>query len=150
LALEAGEPKRVTRALAMEALSGASLGGAVREQGKAVIVEAEKLARSIEDPYSTTFVKAVSGAMAYMEGSWRPAYERSVAAADEFRSQCTGVAWELASGRQICLWSLCYLGRLTDLAEAVRVGLRECLDAGDLYASVAVRCGFPNCIWLVR
>jgi eukaryotic-like serine/threonine-protein kinase len=150
LALEAGEPKRVTRALAMEALSGASLGGAVREQGKQVIVEAEALARSIDDTYSKIFVKAVSGAMAYMEGSWRIAFERSAAAGEEFRSHCTGVAWEIASGRQICLWSLCYLGRLTELAEAVRVGLRECLDAGDLYASVAVRAGFPNCVWLVK
>ncbi len=150
LALEIGEPKRVTRALAMEALSGASLGGADRARGKQVIVEAEQLARTIDDPYSRIFVEAVYGAMAYMEGSWRLAYERSTSAAEQFRSHCTGVAWELASGRQICVWSLCYLGRLTDLAEAARVGLRECLEAGDRYASVAVRAGFPNCVWLVR
>lgn len=150
MALRAGEPSRVLRGLGMEAVSAAALGGPNHQKAKNILARAEQLTSLAGAPYDRAFAKLCTGSTLYLRGEWLSAYSLCDAAENEFRSDCRGVAWEIASGQQIIVWALCYLGRAQELVRRVGVNLRESLERGDLYAAMSLRSGFPNFLWLVQ
>ena len=96
LALRAGEPFRVARALALEAAQTASRGGATRKRALQIAQRGEELAHRVGHPHAIGLSIWASGVGAYLVGHWKKAAELCEQAAEVLRDQCTGVTWELA------------------------------------------------------
>jgi eukaryotic-like serine/threonine-protein kinase len=150
LALEAGEPHRVARALAIEAGYSSASGGSSAERTAELLRATQTLARRLEEPYTLGWASAAEGVTASLEGRWKIAHDACERAESIFRDRCRGVAWEIASMRWFSLWSLSYLGGLAELAERVPVRLREAKERGDLYATICHSTGLANLVWLAQ
>jgi len=132
LALKAGEPFRVARALAVEAAHLASSGAMKR--AKIVLAEAEALALRLQRPYTSGIVELARGAVAYFEERWSDALQHCRAAAATFRLHCTGATWEINTANAFSLWSLVKMGWIAELTRICPALLKEARDRGDLYA----------------
>ncbi len=148
LALDAGEPHRIARAIAMEASYSSASGGAARERTAELLRTTQALARRLDDPYSLAWAAAAEGITAALEGRWKVGHDAAERAEAIFRERCTGASWEIASMRWISLWSLSYLGNLGELSRRIPERLREAKDRGDLYASLCHSIGLANLVWL--
>jgi serine/threonine protein kinase/tetratricopeptide (TPR) repeat protein len=148
LALAAGEPFRILRGLAMEAMLVAGIGGD-QKRIESLLARAEDLTRGCHRAYADGIIAMSKGAVALLQGKWRSAHELGTLAEAIFRARCTGVTREIAGVRQNLLWPLAYLGRLRNLAGEVHRTVRTALDRGDLFAAMGARSGFPNIVWLM-
>ncbi len=148
LALEAGEPSRVVKALALEIAFSASGGSRTVARTERLFEVVEGLARELADPQAIGLVDATAGIAAYQQGRFRVALERSLTAQHLFRDQCTGVAWELSTVRLFAMWSRYYLGECAMIAREVPMALREAEARGDLYEITALGTGLVNARWL--
>jgi tetratricopeptide (TPR) repeat protein len=100
LALRAGEPFRIARALALATChQAATSGGLGRHRTAALLAVVDRLARQIDRPYPRGMVALAEGVTAYLQGRWRDGLLGCDRAEDIFRNACTGVAWELDSAR---------------------------------------------------
>jgi len=149
LALAAGEPYRVVRALATEAAYAGNAGGAGRKRAATLIRSATELADRVGHPHALGLVAAVTGIVAYQEGRFRAAFEYCSAAERTFRDRCTGVAWEMETAQIFGTMAMAHLGRLRALSRRVPGLLAAAHARGDLYAGTNFRLGYPNLAWLV-
>ncbi|MSP61409.1 MAG: serine/threonine-protein kinase PknK [Myxococcales bacterium] len=149
LALEAGEPYRITRAIAMEAGFTAAAGVPARRRTARLLAVAEELSKTITEPHAHGVTAAAGGFAAFLEGRWQTSLEHFEAAEKIFQDQCTGVAWELHTAQLYALHDLTYLGRLGDLARLYPIRLREAHERGNVYATTSLRAALPNIAWLV-
>jgi hypothetical protein len=148
LALKAGEPSRVARALAFEACLTAAMGADGVARANTLAAEAEKIADEVKDAHATGLAVAARAIALHMNGHWRDCLPFFDEAERIFRERCTGVAWELATGNLLRSYSLARLGELTELSKNVTAFLQEAEQRGDLYGSTVLRMGEPNLIWL--
>ncbi len=148
LALEAGEPSRVARALAFEACLTAAMGADGVARANTLAAAAEKLADEVNDAHATGLAVAARAIALHMNGHWGDCLPFFDEAERIFRERCTGVAWELATGNLLRSYSLARLGELTELSKNVTAFLQEAEQRGDLYGSTVLRMGEPNLIWL--
>ena len=133
LALRAGEPFRVCRALAVEATYRASAGDS---RGAATVLdEASRIAARLGRPYADAIIELCRGAAAYLAGQWPEALPLARRAASRFRQDCTGVAWEIDTAHAFMLWSLAKMGELGELTRLTPELLNDADERGDLYAS---------------
>jgi hypothetical protein len=148
LALRAGEPYRVARALAWEAAHLANYGWPARRRTAGLLAEAEALARRLEHPHALGMAKLAAGITAYMEGRWQEARAASEASARIFRERCTGVAWELDTAHSFCLWALSFLGEVGEITRRLPALLQEARERGDLYAATNLGTFVGHLTWL--
>lgn len=134
LALAAGEPGRIARALAMEAAHNATAGHSSRQRTARILTRADELSRLTGEPYAAGMVELARGVSAYLEGRWRAAVESCDAATRTFRAGCTGAAWELDTASAFALWALSHLGEIAELARRFPGLLQQARERGDLYA----------------
>lgn len=134
LALRAGEPYRIARALAVQVGYSASRGGENREQTRRLIRETFELVVRSDEPHALGLATMTAGLAAYLEGRWRRGRERLEEAEEILRSRCTGVAWELDNAHFYQLRSLVYLGDVDELHRRLPKLVKEARDRGDLYA----------------
>jgi hypothetical protein len=149
LALRAGEPNRVARALAMEAAHSSAAGSASAARSAKLIAAAEALAGKCYAPELHGLVTATVGIVAFLEGRWRVAHDRCSEGERIFRDRCLGAAWEADSAQAFKLWSLSYLGDMRELVRAVPQAIHEAEERGDLYAATNLRIGELNFVHLV-
>jgi hypothetical protein len=133
LALRAGEPFRVARALAVEAAHLASSGATVR--ASSVLAHAEDLANRIQRPYAAGIVLMASAAIQYFAERWKDSLRLAGEAEATFRQHCTGVAWELDTASAFGLWSLAKMGEIAELSRVCPALLKEARGRGDRYAT---------------
>ena len=136
LALRAGEPYRVARALAVEAAQAATAGRPARRRAARLLDRAESLARGSGRPYALGMVALARGVSAYLEGRWRDALGACDGAEAIFRDGCTGVAWELNTAHAYALWALSHLGEWVEMSRRFPVLINEARERGDLYAEM--------------
>jgi serine/threonine protein kinase len=148
LALRAGEPYRVARALAWEVAHLANYGGSTRHRTARLLETAEALARRLKHPHAQGLVTLAAGITAYMEGRWHSALELSDRAAQVFRERCTGVAWELDTAHSFALWSLFFLGEVAEISARLPALLQEARERGDLYAATNLGTFVGHVTWL--
>ncbi|HJZ88292.1 MAG TPA: AAA family ATPase [Polyangia bacterium] len=148
LALEAGEPFRVARALAAEAGYSATAGGRSRERTAALVETARVLAQKVGHPLALALVTIADGLAAVLEGRWKYGRARCQEAEQKFRDHYVGIAWEVASIQQFALWALGYLGELEELSRQVPACLKEARERADLNADTNLRIGRPSLAWL--
>jgi tetratricopeptide (TPR) repeat protein len=139
LALRAGEPYRVARALAME--GGYSSTGGWRSAARTaqIFQVTMALAERIGHPHALGLATVSAGVAASLEGRWAKALELCERADPILRERCTGVAWELDTVDLTSLVSLIYLGRWNDVAERLPALLKDAHERGDLYKSTFLR-----------
>jgi hypothetical protein len=139
LALRAGEPYRVARALANEAPYSALGGLANRKRTANLNGRAMALANRVHDPRALGIAYLGAGISAYMEGRWKVSWELAEKCERIFRERCTGTAWELDTTHIYSLRALFFLGELNELSHRVPALLKEAGERGDLFAEMSFR-----------
>ena len=139
LALNAGEPYRVARALALEAAYSAKDGGRKRERTAAICHQAMVLAKQINHPHTNALAILESAFSAYMEGNWLKAYEEFNRGEQILREQCTNVTWELDTKHYFYMRTLLFLGRIAELLQNRSSLLKEAQERGDLFVTTNLR-----------
>jgi eukaryotic-like serine/threonine-protein kinase len=149
LSLEAGEPYRVARALALEASFVANAGGPAHNDVAALLAQADAVASRIDAPHAVGLVRGVRGIAMFLEGRWARSVDMLDEADDIFRERCVGVPWERASVRAFGLWDLWFLGDLREFARRTPLYLREAQERGDRYFATSIRSYLTNAYWLM-
>jgi len=145
LALDAGEPLRVVRALCTEAAYYAATGGGrARRQAAAALEAARRVGGEITDPVSLGLTEVCAAGYHYFSGEFTPGFERAQFAADHLRARCTGVAWELTNSHIFGMWSLAHTADIPALTRHVPTILDESRERGDLLATASQRAGLPS------
>jgi serine/threonine protein kinase len=147
LALQAGEPYRLTRALAAEACFSATKGEKGKERTERLVSRVERSARAIAEPHAIGMSMMARSMESYYLGLFRDSVQQADEAESIFRERCTGVSWEISTTSNYALCSLMYLGELGQLAQRVPLRLREAEEHGDLYAGLDPVCR-PGIMWL--
>ncbi len=149
-ALEAGEPHRVQRALAMEASYSSAEGGKAQKRTAELLGMAQAMAKRLDHPYAVALATMAEGIGATLEGRWKTGHESSQRAEAMFRDRCTGVNWEVATSRWFENWSLAYRGGIGELVKRIPAHLHEAKERGDLYAIITHSTGLANLVWLAE
>ena len=150
LALRAGEPFRVARALATEAGFVSTGGGRSRQRAARLVEAARTLAEQVDRPEALAYAKFAAGIASFYVGEFAAARADCEAAERMMRERCTSVAWEINTAQTFAGSSLLYLGELAELARRVPIRLREARERGDLYATADVTAGRPIVGWLME
>jgi len=147
LALDAGEPFRIARALAAEACFAATKGERGKKRTERLVSRAERSARAASQEHAIGMATVARAMESYYLGHFRDAVRNADEAEQIFRERCTGVSWEISTAVNYSLCSLVYLGELGSLAQRVPQRLHEAEMHGDLYAGLDPACR-PGIIWL--
>jgi len=148
LALDAGDPVRVARALTLEIGLTATAGYASRPKWSAIVGEARKVLDVLMDPHASALVLGVEGVAETLCGEWAAGLAKCDAAAEVLRAQPTASAWELDATMIYALRALAMMGRVKELSRRVA---EHCLDAetrGDNFLATNVRLGGMALAWL--
>ncbi|CAN5231762.1 hypothetical protein BH11MYX1_BH11MYX1_45250 [soil metagenome] len=141
LALDAGEPYRVSRALAWESIVRSMEGGTkswrrARELG----VTAKAIADRIHHPHARAWAEATEAIAAGCRGDWRESQAHSRATIALFREAQTDVVWEVGS---MHVWwllpALYFAGDLSELAYRAPQAVGDADAVGDLYTGTSLR-----------
>jgi serine/threonine protein kinase len=141
MALQAGDPYRVSRGLAWEAILTAAEGGAHgRLRARQLVEVGHGIARRLGNDHAAAWCWAAEAYGQWCEGRWNEAASGSAEAARLYREECLDITWELGSVYAWC-WMpvLCYSGRLAELRQLVARVEREFGQLGDLYTLVTMR-----------
>lgn len=147
LALEAGEPVRLCRALAVTAANVAARGESGRRRAADLVRASERVAAQVDDPHSHALAILASGSMHFFLGEWRSARQKLNEADAIFRTQCHAVAWELANTQAFACNLLIFIGELRDAALRVPPILEEARARSDRFALMHLI--YPACIGLI-
>jgi serine/threonine protein kinase len=150
LALQSGEPYRISRAISMEAAFASTSGASGAARAARLLREATRLADQIGDPHAIGISKLMAGVVAFQVGDWLQARTALEAADSILRDKCTGVAWETTFAAMFMSTALFYLGDLPALAQRVPTLLQEASARGDLFATTNLRLSNFIGVWLLR
>lgn len=140
LSLESGEPYRIARAFAWEAVLRSLEGSpAALAQAHDLTARAEVIARRIQHPHAIAWVAAAKGVTAHNSQRFREAVTLSDTAITLFREACTDIAWEIAS---MSAWwylsALYFTGDIETLHRRLPASLNEAETLGDRYMQTAL------------
>jgi hypothetical protein len=149
-ALEAGEPRRLIRAIALEAPFSATLGTEKAARTKAVLELATQLASRSDDPLAAAQVLSASGASAFLEGRFREARDLLTAADMRLRGECTGVAFQLVNANLYLHGAMLHTGDIAGVGRRLPALLDDAEERGDRYALTHLRSSIAAFIELKR
>ncbi len=148
LALETGEPSRVARALAAEAVFRASDKSGNLEGAGSFAERARLLSEKIAHPHSIALSVLTSGMGALLDGQWRQATGLCSRALQILRDECVGTTWEVNLAQNFLLGSLLFRGELREVAVQLPGLLASARERGNLYFETELRTRM-NLVWLV-
>ncbi len=134
LALDAGEPLRVARALNAEACFVALAGASTHRRVARTLSAVEELARRLDSPVVDAMYIGACGIVAIQHGRWRVSVERCEKAEQLLRERCTGLMWELNTMQIFSLMGRSLLGEMGEVSRRLPVLLKEAEERGDLYS----------------
>ena len=135
LSLQAGEPERLLRSMAWEAVVQASFDERGRKRGAKYLETAVVLASSTAQPEGLAFCRMAQGIVAFSSARFVQA-QSLLAEAETGFSGCTGVQWELAMVRTYQAWNRVNLGAYRDMAAVVPAQFTDARERGDLFMAV--------------
>jgi hypothetical protein len=146
MALDAGEPYRIARAMAMESAARAAYptGRALSER---LAQQSKALAKSVGNPHAIALCFLADGFIALTLGEWKKASMFSQQALAILRDQCVGVTWEVNIAQNFVVWALMYQGELGELSRQVRALLADARNRGNWYIATEL-CTLSNFVWL--
>jgi hypothetical protein len=149
LALRAGEPYRLARALAWEAAHVGVAGASVQGYIDRLLGTAEEIARRIDNPHHAQGLIALArGTSLHFQGHWLESRAQCERAERLFRDHCTGVAWEIDTAQSFICWSLTITGDVSELARRLPVLVKEARERGDLYVESNVSTYCAPLVWM--
>jgi hypothetical protein len=146
LALDAGDPYRVARAMALES-AGWSAYPTGRKFGEKLVQQSKTLARSVGSPQVIALSVLADGIMAMAAGKWKKALMFSEQALAVLRDQFVGLTWEVNIAQNIVIWALMYLGEIAEVCRRVPALLADARSRGNLYLATEL-CTRSNYVWL--
>ena len=147
LALRAGEPGRIARALAFEACFSANTGVSTVQRTRRLTTEAQAIATRTGDAHALAWVAAARASASVLEGRWSEATDATAVAEAMFR-ECAGATWERDSVTRLRVTTMVMRGRFRELQERLPLWLRDAEERGDLFATTNLRTGLANLAWL--
>ena len=135
LALRAGEPARVARALITELGISSASGSRQAKRTAALLERCRQLVEELDQPYARGWLATAEGISANLRGDFVTALERARRGEEILRGECTGVTWERDTALLYELHSLVNLGRWRGLTTRAYKVLQEALERDDLYLS---------------
>ncbi len=135
LALEAGEPERVARGLAMEVFFGSMEGAG----GGETLERARRLAGRLGARYPASLTEMASGMLACSQGRWSEGQRCLKRAEGQLREARTGIAWELDTVRHFRVLALLQLGRWPELFAELPALLGPAREQGNIYLEIHLR-----------
>lgn len=137
-ALDSGEPSRLVRALAWEAVVGANSGPKALPAATDLLDAARALAAETHDPYALGMCRLAGGVVDFLAGNWPAACPLLDEAAEVFRSRCTGVTWETNTANSFNMWALVHRGEFAAMSRRSAILLKEADERGDRSASTTM------------
>jgi eukaryotic-like serine/threonine-protein kinase len=150
LALEAGEPRRLLRALTLEISYAATPGVGSERRTARVLDVADALVQDQGDYPALALLALARGIAAYLQGQVGSALTHVEAALKLLTERCVGAVWETLSAQRFVIAALFFQGRLRRLGEFVGPVLAAAEGTGNLYATMCLRLGYTTVAWLAR
>lgn len=150
MALEAGEPGRIARALSFEAGYSATAGVKAHARTEMLIRKGQALAEEVQTPYILGLNHMSTGMARFLEGRWRVAHQELRQADVILRERCRGVTWELDMAHIYDLASLWFLGELRELASRTPTLLAEARERSDRWALTNLLARVGHLPWLLQ
>jgi serine/threonine protein kinase len=138
LALDAGEPFRVARALAMEVAHRAVPGRRVEAQVKKLLQIACSVAETLQDPYPSALTASASAAFSWSNGRWKHSLERADEAQRIYTERCASPSWETVTAQIFSMGALIRMGELNEHRRRMPALMRTAHDRGNRYALVSL------------
>jgi hypothetical protein len=139
IALHAGEPARLARALCVEAATRSAAGTSKRAHALGVVARAREVAQVANQPFASAYVESTEGWVAYFLGEWRRGIDGLRRGEVIFRDRCVGRTFELNSVRAVLYRALLMAGELKDLAASAGATMRSAEQRGDLFVMTGLR-----------
>ncbi|HTQ45951.1 MAG TPA: protein kinase [Polyangiaceae bacterium] len=133
MALELGARDRVLRAAALLGVS-ISADPIARRIGRRLMDGARELARASPTPETQAWLSLTRGAAAMGDWDFATCVEACRQAEVDFRTRCTGAAWEVVSSQAFMLWSMAFQGELKAAGERLPALLSSARARGDRHA----------------
>jgi serine/threonine protein kinase len=130
-ALEAGEPRRVARALICEWSYETGLQARPSARSRRLGAEIEALIARLDDPYARAFWHLQQAVIVLSSGGDPPRSLQHALEAQALLATCRGVAWESTFAELFHMGSLHYLGRWSRLKVMAREGYRLARQSRD-------------------
>jgi eukaryotic-like serine/threonine-protein kinase len=146
VALDAGEPYRLARAMALESMARAAYPSG-RMLSRRLVEQSKELARSVGHPHAIGLSRLADAMIAISLGQWKSALTLSEDALAFLRDQCVGVTWELNMAQNVVIWALMYLGELGEVSRRVPPLIASARRSGNLYITTEL-CTRSNYVWL--
>ena len=146
MALDAGEPSRIARGMALEAAA-RSTSPAGRRVAESLVQRSRELATVIGTPEALARQRLAEGYRAITAGQWKKAGYFAEQALPILRDQCSDVTWELNLAQNLLIWALLYQGELRDVAQRVPLIVAHGRSSGNLFLLTEL-CTRANFVWL--
>ena len=144
-ALDAGDPARAARALAIEACFVAAWGSRTRPRASKIIEAASALAKEVGDPVVDALVSNAWGICELQWGDFQAAVARCDGAIAIIRENCAGVVWEERTGEVFAMWALAWLGNWGEVGRRSDALTRAGAATGERYATMHAAIGPAIC-----
>ena len=147
MALEAGEPYRLARAMAIE-----SVARAAYPSGRTLSRTTHPAVKDSGDERRSTRTRSPcpswrTAVMAIAVGEWKRALTLSERGIGDPARPVRGLTWELNMAQNLVIWALMYLGELAEVSRRVPVLLAHARSRGNLYLATEL-CTRSNFAWL--
>jgi len=146
LALDAGEPSRIARAMAIEATSRRAYQTG-RRLTETLFQQSKALATSVGNPHAIALSVLGESLTAMANGQWKKGGMLAEQALGILRKERTGVTWEVNIAENLALWALMYRGELGEVVRRVPPLLATARNTGNLYIATEL-CTRSNYAWL--
>jgi hypothetical protein len=149
LALRAGEPHRIARAIAFEAAQTAAPGRKTRDRASKIAQQAGVLSERLGNPDAIGLSLWANGVTAYCVGDWKRAADWCERSAQILSERCNGLTWELSVANRFLLGALLLQGKLAEVSRRVPELLGAAVEQGNIFVSTDLRTRM-NLIWLAN
>ena len=146
LALEAGDPYRIGRALALEAMFVAT-GGTGSQYAAECAERAARLATESGHPHAVALSALRAGMSALLTGDWKQTSLLCARALAILRERCTGSTWEINCAESFSLYALLMQGEIREVSRRLPALLTTARDRGNRYLETELRTRM-NVVWL--
>ncbi len=150
MALDAGEPFRIVRALGVEGSFKALAGMKGEAAAGEIMATATELADKIGTPHARAFTLMTTSSARFQVGDWKASGEAAREAARLLLESCHGMHYELGVCRAYELADLAWQGRLRAFVHFTEDWIDEATDRRDLNAWLLLRLGGPVQVGTLR